>query len=202
MKKESESYAENPNLIRKEIIQKRNLLSEVDRAEKSLVIAGKLLEQKEIIEAVTIFIYINFRSEVQTRIIIDRLLEMGKQVSVPLTRVREKKLEIVRITDPDKELVPGYCDIPEPREELVRTQSIPAEDLDVIILPGSVFDLRCGRFGYGGGFYDRLLASIPTAARIALAFDVQMVEQLPLQDHDELLDAVITETQLVKCSSR
>lgn len=202
MKKEPETTAETPNLIRKEIVQKRNRLTEEDRAARSRIITAKLLEQKEIIEAGTVFIYINFRSEVQTGDIITLLLEMGKRVTVPLTRVKERKLEIVRITDPGKELVPGYCDIPEPREELVRSQSVPANELDVIVLPGSVFDLRCGRFGYGGGFYDRLLASIPSASRIALAFDVQIVEKLPLQDHDELLDAVISETQVVRCKPR
>ena len=202
MKKEPATITGDPNLIRKEIIQKRNRLSEKDRAAKSRVITEVLLTQKDITEADNIFIYINFRSEVQTRNIIDRLLEMDKKVSVPLTRVRERKLEIVRITDPDRELVPGYCDIPEPREELVSTQSIPAEALDLIVLPGSVFDMRCGRFGYGGGFYDRLLASIPRASRIALAFDLQLVEKLPLQEHDELLDGVITESEIVRCAAR
>jgi 5-formyltetrahydrofolate cyclo-ligase len=69
------------------------------------------------------------------------------------------------------------------------------EKIEVILLPGSVFDKRGGRFGYGGGFYDRFVSAIPSATRIALAYDLQVVEHLPLQPHDELLNYVITQSE-------
>ena len=94
-------------------------------------------------------------------------------------------------------MVPGYCTIPEPSEEHARGNGLDPDQLDLIILPGSVFDLSGGRFGYGGGFYDRLLAQIPDAHRVALAFDLQVVDELPLQPHDELLDMIITESRVI-----
>ncbi len=186
-----------PGQLRKEILSKRDRLTPQQIASLSARIELSLLGRSEIKTAKTLFIYVNFRSEVSTRGIINHLLEQGKQVAVPVTRVQEKRLDIVTITDPDNDLVPRYCGIPEPREELVEQRRIPPQDIDIIILPGSVFDRRCGRFGYGGGYYDRLLSQIPAAKRIALAFDLQIVEQLPLQEHDEVLDSVITEEETI-----
>jgi 5-formyltetrahydrofolate cyclo-ligase len=192
----------HPADLRKQILTARNKLDPAQRHKKSSQILERLLPLDEIQASRNIFIYVNFRSEVETVGIIDELLAQGKNVSVPLTRIEEKRLEIVSISDPDKELVPGYCDIPEPREELVRTNSVNPEQLDVIVLPGSVFDLRGGRFGYGGGYYDRLLASIPRARRVALAFELQIVDKLPLQNHDEILDTIVTEQRLISSLSR
>lgn len=183
--------------LRKEILSKRDRLTLQQIASMSGRIELSLLDRSEIKTAETVFTYVNFRSEVSTREIINQLLHQGKQVAVPITRVKEKRLDIVTISDPENDLVPGYWGIPEPREELVDERLIAPGDIDVIILPGSVFDKRCGRFGYGGGYYDRLLSQIPAAKRIALAFDLQVVNEIPLKDHDEILDFVITEEQTI-----
>jgi len=183
--------------LRKKILTARNDLEPEQKQVKSSRIRERLLTLDEVQTHRNIFIYVNFRSEVETLGIISELLAQGKEVSVPLTRVEEKRLDIVSITDPDQQLVPGYCNIPEPREELVSSNSVDPELLDVIVLPGSVFDLRGGRFGYGGGYYDRLLASIPRAHRLALAFEIQIVDQLPLQSHDQIMDTIITEDRLI-----
>ena len=188
--------------IRKQILKDRDALSSEERHEKSRLIGERLLELSAILTSESIFIYADFRSEVETTTIIDKLLRLGKQVSVPLTRVAERRLDIISITDPATQLIPGYCDIPEPREALVETNSLSPEQLDAIVLPGSVFDQRGGRFGYGGGFYDRLLAQIPDAHRIALAFDLQVIDRLPLQPHDQILDMVITESRTIRGHSR
>jgi len=188
---------DTPLPLRKEILSRRDRLTPRQIAAMSARIEHILLEREEIKTVKTVFIYVNFRSEVSTKEIINQLLCLGKRVAVPITRVTEKRLDIVTISDPEADLVPGYCGIPEPREELVKQRLIPPHDIDTIILPGSVFDKRCGRFGYGGGYYDRLLAKIPTAKRLALAFELQIVDRLPLADHDEILDSVITEEQTI-----
>ncbi len=186
---------DSPKQLRQEILAKRDRLTPRQIEGKSRQIKNRLLEQIEFKRAHTVFTYVNFRSEVSTREIIDELLQRGRQVAVPITRVKEKRLEIVTISDPENDLVPGYYGILEPREDTAGQQAITPADVDLILLPGSVFDKRCGRFGYGGGYYDRLLAQIPAAGRIALAFELQVVDRLPLQDHDEILDKVITEKQ-------
>jgi len=188
--------------LRNKILAARNEIKPEKRQAANLRINERLLALDEIRSSKNIFIYVSFRSEVETRTIIDDLLARGKQVSVPLTRIKEKRLEVISITNPDEQLIPGYCDIPEPREELTRANAIDPQLLDVIVLPGSVFDLRGGRFGYGGGYYDRLLASIPRARRLALAYEIQIVDKLPLQPHDELMDTIITEERLISGHSR
>lgn len=188
--------------LRKEILARRDQIAADVRAEKSRAIATSLLALPEVQKAATVFIYVNFRSEVETLPIIGTLLGMNKTVSVPLTRTEEKRLEIVVITDPATELVPGYCNIPEPTDEFTRQHAIKPEQLDLIVLPGSVFDTRGGRFGYGGGYYDRLLEQIPAAGRIALAYEMQMVDRLELQAHDQILDRIVTEKRTISVASR
>lgn len=187
----------DPAQLRKDTLAARNKLSHEDIYQKSTIITERLLALAEIQNSTSIFLYVSFRSEVATMKLLSLLLDLGKTVSVPITYVKERRLDAIRITDPDSQLVPGYCDIPEPRKEILSSQYVAPEDIDVVILPGSVFDERGGRFGYGGGFYDRFVSGIPRAHRIGLAFDLQVVPQVPLQDHDELLDLVVTESRVI-----
>lgn len=186
-----------PQDVRSQILTRRNQLTDSERQDKSNRISSALLETEGVRASDSIFIYVSFRSEVETLTIIRTLLDQGKRVSVPLTRVKEKRLDIVVIKDPDTELVPGYCAIPEPTLQLAESRVIDPEQIDLIILPGSVFDERGGRYGYGGGYYDRLLERVPAAARYALAFELQVVPRLDLQPHDQLLDMVITEKRII-----
>ena len=118
---------------------------------------------------------------------------------VPVTLVREKRLLPVAIRDLEKDLVPGYCSIPEPRMEIRKDRTVAASEIETIIVPGSVFDERGGRLGYGGGYYDRFMAhEAPQARRIGLAFDLQVIDRLSLQSHDELLDLVVTEKRIIQ----
>lgn len=188
----------DPKQLRKEILAARNGLTAREIQEKSAAICERVLVLPEIQECSNIFLYVSFRSEVATITLLKKLLDREKSVSVPITYVKERRLDAIRITDPEKDLVPGYCDIPEPHPDLLISNYMAPETIDAIILPGSVFDTRCGRFGYGGGFYDRFVSAIPAAVRIGLAFDLQVVERAPLQDHDELLDMVVTERRVIR----
>lgn len=184
-------------LLRKQILAARNNMEPEAIRSKSRKICETLLDLEPVKACSTIFLYVSFRSEVYTIDLLDELLQLGKNVCVPITYVEEKRLDAIRITDPDSQLIPGYCNIPEPAPEIRTSHLVHPQDIDVVILPGSVFDERCGRFGYGGGFYDRFVSAIPRAWRIALAFDLQIVEKAPLQPHDELLDLVVTESRTI-----
>ena len=188
----------NSSQLRKNILEARNRLTAAQLSQKSSSIQNRLLNLEEIVNSNNIFVYVSFRSEVETLNLIKTFLNLGKLVTVPITRVKEKRLDAIQITDPETDLVAGYCDIPEPGEKLCLKQKVDPADIDVVLLPGSVFDERGGRFGYGGGYYDRFVSAIPQAVRIGLAFDLQIIEKAPLQDHDEILDSVITETRIIK----
>ena len=183
--------------LRARILASRDTLTPAEILEKSRAIQHNLTGIDSLQRCRTIFAYVSFRSEVDTTAIIDELLAGGQKVAVPVTRVKEKRLDVITITSRAADLVPGYRGIPEPRADLWQTRQVAAEEIEAILLPGSVFDRRCGRFGYGGGYYDRFLAQNPKALRIGLAFDLQVVERAPLAAHDQLLDMVVTESGII-----
>ena len=99
--------------------------------------------------------------------------------------------------DPAADLESGSYGIPEPRPGLPPASP---ESIDLIVVPGSAFGRSGDRMGYGGGFYDaflpRLRADTP---RIALAFELQLVDDVPQEDHDLRIDVVVTERGALRC---
>lgn len=182
--------------LRREILQRRDALPPAQRHGKSVAIAGRIAELPLVREAKTIFTYVNFRSEVETLPLIEAWLAAGKRVCVPLTLTAESRLVPYPITDPGRDLQPGYCQIPEP--DSLSLSPVDPQELQIIILPGSVFDLQGGRLGYGGGYYDRFIAQqAPKAIRIGLAFELQLTDRLPLEAHDQPLHHLVTEERVL-----
>lgn len=188
----------DPQKIRRDTLASRDSLTQAEINDASAAICNTLLSLPEIVDSNTIFAYVSFRSEISTFKLIEALMAAEKTVAVPLTQVKEKRLDAIRITNITSDLEPGYCNIPEPTVKLCETNIIDPNEIDAIILPGSVFDKRGGRFGYGGGYYDRFVSNVPDAVRIGLAYDLQVVDEIPLQTHDELLDIVVTESTVFR----
>lgn len=181
-------------------MSRRNELPPTDRKEKSSVIVRRVLSLPEIKRASVVLVYMHIRSEVMTSDLIGQVLADGKILTVPYTSTADRQLHAVRITDPDHQLIPGYCNIPEPLPELLDSERFDPASIDAVIVPGSVFDRSGGRLGYGGGYYDRFLATrTPGAARIGLAFEIQLVEQVPVEPHDQSMDFVVTENKIYAC---
>lgn len=182
--------------LRRSILAKRDALPAQERREKSAAIRRKLWELDDFSSAKNIMIYINFRSEVETLPLVEECLRKNIQVTAPLTIIRPPRLVPYPITDPKKDLRPGYCNIPEP--DAARLTPHDPGAIDVVLLPGSVFDAYGGRLGYGGGYYDRFLSrDAPQAVRIALAFEDQLVEKVPVLDHDIPLHYLVTEKRII-----
>ena len=182
--------------LRKQILAARNNLLMEERQQKSRAITGRLLALPAFSASRSIFAYVSFRSEVETVGLIAHCLQKGVAVSVPLTLPAEHRLLAHAITDMSRDLAPGYCGIPEPLKTL---PLVDPASIGVVVVPGSVFDVHGGRLGYGGGYYDRFLqAAAPQALRIGLAFDLQVIEAVPLESHDQQLDYLITETRTIK----
>ncbi len=180
--------------IRKDIQDNRDSLDKISRQEKSLLIAGRLMGLDKYRDSSNILAYYPFRSEIDTSIIIKDALGCGKKVALP--RVGTEGLDLYYIKDLSKDLEPGSYDIMEP----IPSRCRPAEPgkMDMVIVPGVGFDRKHNRLGYGGGFYDRLLAGIPRSIpRIALAFDLQVLDEIPVSGHDLKIDILITESQII-----
>ncbi len=191
---------EERDTLRREVLAARNALPEEERSGKSDVIAETLMAHPSIFRADHVFCYMHYQSEVQTTGLIIALLGAGKTVSVPCTLKDENRLLAVRITDPFSQVVPGYCGIPEPVDRLVEEEQCAPESIDVVIVPGSVFDRHGGRMGYGGGFYDRFFSNGAAAAlRIGVAFELQLVDRVPMEPHDQFMDLLVTEKEIYTC---
>lgn len=190
---------ETAEYYRTETLKARDRLTPIERKEKSSIIQEKFLQLIESMPSQTIFIYVNCRSEVDTITLIGKLLAAGKTVAVPLVDISSKSMRTVWIDDPENDLVSGCFGTLEPKKNIVAERTIDPSTIDIVVLPGSVFDLDGGRLGYGGGFYDRFLASATQAnvKRIAFAFDMQIKDRIPQKVHDEPVDIIVSESRVI-----
>ena len=177
--------------IRKELLKKRNTLTEEQRENYSKLIRESLFLLPEYIHAEIILTYISYQSEVSTYEIISHALKEGKRVFCPKV-LKAGIMEFYEITSL-KDVVCGYKNIPEPKTSTVFCQE--AETTKVIMLMPLVgFDIQKNRLGYGGGFYDRYISKCTHLEKIALAFECQKHEMLlPFEETDRKPDYIITE---------
>lgn len=192
--------SEDRKTLRRHMLAQRDRLSPDELADRSRAITGRVLALPELANAPVIFLYMHFRSEVKTRELFRAFLAQGRTVCVPHTLPGQSRLQAVRITDPEQDLAPGYCGIPEPLPKLLTHSIVHPGEIKAVLVPGAVFDPLGGRLGYGGGYYDRFLAlEAPQALRIALAFGLQVAERVPVEPHDQFMDFVVTEEKLYDC---
>ncbi len=165
----------------------------------SLMIKQRLFSLEEFKLSGTVMSYVSTGDEVSTDKIISSCLAGGKKVAVPSMRGGAGGIVPSLITDPQKELSPGLFGIMEPAPEYVKP--VPLDEIDIVIVPGAAFDPSGARLGLGGGYYDRLLKKLPRPAVIALAFDFQVLDSLPVQAHDVAADKIVTESSVIDCSN-
>ncbi len=188
------------NSLRKSKLAARDLMEPALRKEKSNRICALLTAHPVITDADHLFVYVDFRSEVETMDLIRDLIAAGKTISVPVTLLQKSRLQAVRLTNPDTQLMPGCYGIPEPTPDQITKATVDPATIDTVLIPGSVFDTGGGRLGYGGGYYDRFLTeSAPRAARVGVTFELQLVDQVPMEPHDQYMDVLVTEQQIYDC---
>ena len=181
--------------VREQALAARDALSVDARAAASRAIAAAIVALPSFAAARTILVTLPFRSEWDSRLVVVRALADGKTVASPRVDAAARMLTLHRIADPTRDFAPGYREIPEP---LSHCPVVAGSEIDWVLVPGVAFDPAGRRIGYGGGYYDRLLPLLsPGAARVAGAFDAQIVPAVPFGPHDLLVDAIVTETRVV-----
>ncbi len=190
---------ETKQKIRQAFLKKRDMLPVDIKKEKDELIKKHIIEQPEFIKAKTVLFYASFRSEVDTKEIIDISLKNGKTVILPKVDNKEKILKLYEIKDIN-ELSPGYMQIMEPKASEERLKSL--ADIDLILIPGAAFDLQGNRLGYGAGFYDKLLSGMKKRILIiAPAYEEQVAEKIAAEPHDVKVDRIITDKRIINCSN-
>ena len=182
-------------LIRKEAIAKRNAMSADEVARKSAAICEAFLASYEYKNASTILLYKAVNNEVDTDMIFERALSDGKIVAYPRSKIVDGEPDLSFYVLKDKaKMHPGFKGIPEP-DSSCDVMTGPA---DICITPGTAYDRRCHRLGYGKAFYDRYIRLNNPKKVIGLAYDLQIKDDFETEESDMAVDMVITETAVYK----
>jgi len=185
--------------LRKEILTKRKNIDIVEKEKMDKKILDEFYENKYYREAKNIFIYISYDSEINTKGIINEALKDNKKIYVPRTEFKTRFMDAVEITSLDN-LIESEYGILEPS---IEEPHIEPNELDLIVVPGVAFDRNGGRMGYGAGFYDRYFKRISKdrikkIAKLALAYDFQILEKVPMNEQDVPVNYIITEREFIQ----
>ncbi|MHB8072997.1 5-formyltetrahydrofolate cyclo-ligase [Desulfosporosinus fructosivorans] len=184
--------------VRQACLCQRTSLGEKERKSKSEIIQRKLMDLPEFKLAQTVMLFLNFREEVETTAMAEATLASKKKLVLPRCAPHSILLPI-EVRDLIQDIEPGTYGIREPKLTL---GVVEPSEIDLIIVPGSGFDLQGNRLGYGGGYYDRFFMLLnPLTPRIALGFECQIIPQVPVGKHDALMTMLITENGVYNFSS-
>lgn len=177
--------------VRKLVLGRRAALSAEERLRKSAEITAKILALPEYRKAQTVMLFLNFRDEVETTALAQESLALKKKLVLP--RCGQQGILIPGvIKDLEKDIEPGMWGIREPKKETL-LEADPTE-IDFVLVPGAAFDMTGNRLGYGAGYYDRFFKRLrPDVPRIAIAFASQILPEVPVDEHDQKITALVTE---------
>lgn len=192
--------------VRERALALRDALLPAERTAYSKEIIDRMIHLDCYRNAEALLVYVSFRSEVETKTLIEKALLDKKAVFAPAVSGRE--MEFFRITSLS-ELKSGYQGIPEPAQEakdsyrawVRQRENAPTKTL--LCMPGAAFDRERNRIGYGGGYYDRYLSAIsnePVMRNIesaALAFSCQIFTKIPCEPHDLCPGRIVTEKEIL-----
>ena len=178
--------------IRKQIFAARKSADEQELLRQSAVIMKKIIGLPAYREAECIYVYMDYNREVCTKSLIEQAWADGKRVAAP--KVLENLQMRYYYIHSYAVVHPGYFQIPEPKPIHAA-----AEEKALLIVPGVAFDANRHRCGYGKGFYDRYLAIHQEHPTIAVAFDFQIVDEVPAGPYDLFPQLLITETREWGC---
>jgi len=183
------------NQLKELTLSKRNSLSKEEILEKSHKIQNNLFSLKQFKKSKTIMFFVSINSEVNTHFIIKDALK-SKIAVVP--KVVHHEIEPSLIIDFDNLVPSGKFGILEPIEAMKTAY----KNIDLVLVPGIVFDKEGHRIGYGFGYYDKFLKKVPKAIKIGLAFDFQVIDKIPREMHDVPVDVIVTEERIIECKSK
>lgn len=159
-------------------------------------VQDRLVDWPAFQEARTVLLFYSFGSEIPTAGIIQRSLDAGKRVFLPL-------LDAGRMVAAELEPGDSLAATTYGPKEPTRRMPVDPADVGLVVAPGLGFDRLGYRLGYGGGHYDRYLAASPAATtRIGIAFHQQLVDELPHEAGDERLDLIVTDLEVIVCPPR
>lgn len=189
---------EQKKILRTSMLTKLSQMHDSSFKNWSKQIAESVFNMEMWKESNIIGITISQKQEVDTKSIIVEAWKDGKTVVVPRCIVKNHNLDF-RIITSFEDVKEGYAKIKEPIEE--RTSSVNPNDIQMLFVPGVVFDEQGYRIGYGGGYYDRFLDNYHNDT-VSLAFDFQILSTIPTCSFDKPVDMIITNRRKITCHAR
>ncbi|ABS25304.1 5-formyltetrahydrofolate cyclo-ligase [Anaeromyxobacter sp. Fw109-5] len=183
---------EEKRALRAAVLAARSALPAADRLERSHAIAQRLEEVPCFRDARTLALYAALGAEVDASGIAAGAASRGVLLVYPRIVPGDRRLAFARCAP--EALVRGPMGALEPPAE---APPVPRDAVDCVLMPGVAFSPDGHRLGRGGGYYDATLEAMPRAARVGLAFDLQLVPALPAEGHDARLDALVTEARVL-----
>jgi 5-formyltetrahydrofolate cyclo-ligase len=164
--------------------------------EDSAAIIRRLEELPELGGAQWVAAYVSFGTEVETQGLIRQLLGEGRHVCIPSFDWVGQRYICSQLKNFDADLAEGRLGILEPKPAAVRP--VHTDLPDVWVVPGLAFDTSGNRLGRGMGYFDQLLADA-RGVKVALAYDFQVLDEVPAAPHDVRMDFIVTEHRTIKC---
>ena len=189
-----EATAREKVALRKKMSARLAGQSAADVRARSAAIWERLSVLREFTGAVRPLVYVSKTPEVDTHGLIRQLLAMGRNVCVPWFDAASGRYAAAELRDFDTELATGRFGILEPKPGAIRPAA--ADQIDVALAPGLAFDETGNRLGRGLGYFDRLLQET-RGTSVALAFDFQLLAEVPAEAHDMRMDFIVTETRVI-----
>ena len=170
--------------LRKQIREKKRAMTEAEILETSARLGELFTSSEAYRQAKSIYGYLPYNQEVRTVPMLERAIRDGKRVAVP--KCYGDEMRFIWMEDLSK-VEKGYAGIPEPVED----GPVADDETALVLMPGLAFDPEGHRIGYGGGFYDRFLASEPDHPTLALCYAFQMLPKLETEEFDIPVDCVL-----------
>lgn len=182
--------------IRNQMSDVYTRLADPEKLERVQQIEYRLFEFANFLEAKIVLLYMANANEVATENIIRRSFEYNKIIVLPKFNPSNFKMEPLKIDDLDSDMAIGSRGILEPDQD--RCRKVPLECIDIAIIPGVALDEKGGRIGSGEGYYDRFIPRLPnTTRKVALAFEDQVLSQVPMESNDKHVDIIITDKRVI-----
>jgi len=171
-------------------------LPQSQRRSESKQASQNLIGTDEYKKASTVMIFLSLPHEVDTSAVILDAWQQGKTVVVPKVSWQQRHMIPVEITS----LETGFSEERGGFKNPTTGVPMPIEEIDLVITPGLGFDAKGNRLGRAGGYYDRFFASeLLTAKKCGFCFSQQVVDTVPVDEHDEAVDFLVSDAGFVVC---
>ena len=187
---------EHKQLLREQVRAARAAIPQREREAAEEALTKRLLSLPAVKNAKTVGAYFSFGSEIPLKSLVTalRAAEESHTIALPVV-VSPEAMVFLRVDiDDDLEI---FSNPAATIADYDRSKAIPAKQLDMLFVPGLAFDAKCGRLGQGRGYYDRYLPLLrEDCLSVGIAFDEQIVDEVPMSPQDKRVDYVVTPSQI------